>query len=470
MVDECLMEPPAKGFGIRHWQVILHFFFYVIIDGTKMSIAGTIPYIIRSPDGSSNWSTESLSLAVSSYLFGFLITGLFGGWLCKKCGFKWPMVITMVIISVITLNLPLITREYGHQGLIACRLIQGLCAGLVYPMPADFISRWIPVQERTVLGTIIYASGRIGDVIGMYMPIYLAETSLGWSFIYTQYGYIAVIWAILMGIFGADSPEEYPKAISEEELNYIVRSRGNAKPLTKIDIPWKRMLTSSAFWSIVIAQIGALWLFNVEYGNLMVFLNIFYDVRIRSGAFLIVLSISWIFTFIYSAVAQLFIKENKTTIGQSRKIFNTIGCLVPSVILILYLILPASNPFVGVFLFTILSIGSVATIVGSKLNINDITGNFAPIIFAVANWMGIVFTVVFTLLINIPFVDTWTVVFVFTIILLILTNLFFLKFGSGEDQMWESYEEVRDEESELSKSTSRASNDERKYLLFIKKH
>lgn len=68
------------------------------------------------------------------------------------------MVILMTIVSIVTLNLPTLMEEYGATGLGICRAIQGGLIGLLFAIPADVISRWAPIKERTILGTTVYAS------------------------------------------------------------------------------------------------------------------------------------------------------------------------------------------------------------------------------------------------------------------------------------------------------------------------
>jgi len=467
-----ITNPPAPVgcCGVRHWQMALHFAFYVIVFGIVVSISSTLtPMIITTPK-LENISMLTISGIVSSYMYAFIATELFSGLICKRFGFKWPMVIFMVVISIATLNLPTLAREYGANGVIVCRVVQGLCIGLLFSMPADAISRWVPARERTTLGTAVYASAYLGQAIALIMGEYISSTNLKWSFVYTQSGYLAIIWAILMAIYGADSPEEYEKEISETERDYIVQNRGNVITKKKLPIPWRQIFTSMAFWAIVVAQIGACWVLYVLTSNLPIFLRMNYEVEINSKLFCIINLITWVLSFSISGIAQSMINSEKTTTEQSRKIFNTIGTWIPAIFLIFFSFGTRGNQYFGIAMWAIMSVTFVGTICGSKLNANDITTNFAPIVYGTATWIAVVFNLISVIVLSHHMFDNWNVVFIYTAVLAFLTNAFFLKYGSGEEQYWNNMYEVLDEEAgDLSNSASRTSVDEKKYLLFIRK-
>ncbi|KAL3272622.1 hypothetical protein HHI36_014089 [Cryptolaemus montrouzieri] len=461
---------PVKGFGVRHGQVILQILFYVIIYGIELSLSSTIMAIVYSTkDGSYIYSNWWLSQILAAYLYGFLITELFGGWVCKNFGFKWPMVIMMVINSAITLSLPLIGQNCGAVGLLVCRIVQGLCSGLIFAMPADFINKWIPVGERTTLGTAVYSSSRLGEVLIFFGPAFLVDTSLGWQFVYTLYGYLAIIWAILMAVFGADSPEQYFRKITEKELNHIVQNRGNVKTKSKLRIPWMKILTSMPFWAIIVAEIGTSWLLLVLSANMADYFRTHFFVWNTQFFYVIVTLISWILSFVISKIAQASINNGKTTIGQSRKICNLLGVFIPALCLIYFLFEPSGNRYEAVAFWTVMSVASIGTICGAKLNVNDISTNFSAVILGIAAWIGAVFNMLMVIVFQAKFTDNWFTLFLFTIILLLITNIFYLKFGSGEEQDWDMIDDDLDEEVDLSKSGAYISCDEGKYLLYIRK-
>lgn len=67
--------------------------------------------------------------------------------------------------------------------------------------------------------------GFLGNAFITFVGAHL-NRKFNWSMVFTQLGYLTIIWVVLMAIFGSDAPEQYPK-ISESELEYIVQNRGN---------------------------------------------------------------------------------------------------------------------------------------------------------------------------------------------------------------------------------------------------
>ncbi|XP_045477147.1 sialin-like isoform X2 [Harmonia axyridis] len=471
MADEETTKPPASVgcCGVRHWQILLHFSFYVIIIAIEMSLSATLPAMLVTNPKLENLTNASISQMFTSFMLAFTATELFGGYICKKFGFRWPMMIFMGVLTAVTLNFATISNEYGVGGIVFCRAVQGVCSGLLYAMPAEAINRWSPIKERTTFGTTVYAGGILGTAMALFMGSYLSSgTNLKYTSIYTTTGYLALIWVVLMAMYGADSPEQYPKEISQVELDYIVNNRGNVT--TSKTIPWGKIFTSMPFWAIVVAQIGAGWMFYVLAVNVPIYLRFHYEVNLNHNNLVAVINlITWVLSFAISGIAQLLINENRTSIGQSRKIFNTIGSCVPA-IFFLYLSFGLNgNQYVGIALWVIVSVCSVGTICGSRLNCNDITTNFSSIVYGTATWISLLFNEISAIVLNSHF-DLWNVVFIYSGILVICTSLFYLKFASGEEQDWNNiYENVGDEEMDLSKSTSRSEVDEKKYLLFIRK-
>ncbi|XP_044759160.1 sialin-like [Coccinella septempunctata] len=472
MRDDPVINSPVsvKGIGVRHGQILLQFLFYIIVFGIEISLSSTLSAMLVTDKKFENTPISTVSQMMCSYMFGFVITELFGAVLCKRYGFKWPMVLLMIIISAVTLNLPTLTDEYGAHGIIACRAVQGLCIGLLFSMPAEVISRWVPIKERTMLGTTVYASGLLGEALALYAGGYLSGTRLNWTFVYTQLGYLAIIWVVLMAIFGADSPEQYQRKISGSELDYIVHNRGNVTIKKKMRIPWRKILTSMPFWAIVVAQIGAGWILFVLTVNIPQYMAYNYMVPMTQNTIVVVNLITWVLSFSIAGIAQLLINEGRTTIEQSRKLFNTLGSCIPAFFFILLGLVTQGNQYAGMAIWVTISVTSVGTICGSKLNSNDITTNFAPVVYGIATWISLVFNMITLTILTMNYnLDDWNVILIFSALVAILTNLFYVKFGSGEEQEWNLYEDLEDEEIDLSKSTSRASVDEGKYLLYVRK-
>lgn len=63
----------------------------------------------------------------------------------------------------------------------------------------------------------------MGTVVSMLVTGYISASWSGWPMVFYVYGGLGLVWAILMGIFGANTPSE-SKNISEEERVFIESS------------------------------------------------------------------------------------------------------------------------------------------------------------------------------------------------------------------------------------------------------
>lgn len=52
---------------------------------------------------------------------------------------------------------PYTAANFGPKGMMLNRAIQGFCQGFIYPSLTQLLSQWVPAEERSRLGTIVYA-------------------------------------------------------------------------------------------------------------------------------------------------------------------------------------------------------------------------------------------------------------------------------------------------------------------------
>lgn len=65
------------------------------------------------------------------------------------------------------------------------------------------------------------------------------------------------VWFILWMFFVYDSPEQHPR-IEKKEKEYILKSLGSSVvrgETTQLKTPWKAILTSTAMWMNIVAQV-----------------------------------------------------------------------------------------------------------------------------------------------------------------------------------------------------------------------
>ena len=101
-----------------------------------------------------NWTIKSTIL--SSFFWGYIIPQVAVGQIAERFGAKWLLTGSMTVSAIFTLLIPPMAA-YGVWGVILCRVIQGFTQGFFYPCMHNLLSKWIPLTERSRLGTFVYA-------------------------------------------------------------------------------------------------------------------------------------------------------------------------------------------------------------------------------------------------------------------------------------------------------------------------
>lgn len=163
----------------------------------------------------------------------------------------------MLVTSLFTFLIPPMA-ELGSWGVMICRVMQGLSQGFFMPMCHYALSKWVPVEERSRMGTFVYAGGPFGTVIAMPLTGVISGSSVGWPAIFYIYGGLGILWTIFWVAFAADSPSTC-KRISLEEKAYIETSTATSDSKKELPTPWKDIATSLPLISILVAHTGQNW-------------------------------------------------------------------------------------------------------------------------------------------------------------------------------------------------------------------
>lgn len=76
--------------------------------------------------------------------------------MASRYGPKWILIGTGVIGSVVGMIMPTAAQNFGSEGVIACRILQGICQGFIYPSAHYLLSEWTPLSERSRFSSFVY--------------------------------------------------------------------------------------------------------------------------------------------------------------------------------------------------------------------------------------------------------------------------------------------------------------------------
>ncbi|XP_070491885.1 putative inorganic phosphate cotransporter [Chironomus tepperi] len=392
-------------------------------------------------DGEFDWSTKKQGWILSSFFYGYVITQIPFGILAKKYGSLGFLGWGMFINSVFGFLVP-VSAHMGVTWLIIVRFIQGLGEGPIVPCTHALLAKWIPPNERSRLGAMVYAGAQFGTIISMPLSGILAQYS--WPSIFYVFGAMGVVWSIIFLWTVYEEPQACPK-IDPEEKEFIVKSIwGNEAVNRSPEIPWMSVLTSMPFYAILFAHMAQ----NYGYEFLMTELPTYMKQVLRfsiteNGVLSSVPYLGmWISSILLSMVADWLISTNKFSITKTRKIFNSIGQFGPAICL-------AAVSYTGcdraltVFLLTLGISLNGGIYSGFKINHLDISPRYAGILMSLtnasANMAGLLAPITCGYIIEgKPTIAQWRIVFLIASTIYGVCAVFYIIFGKGKRQPWDN--------------------------------
>ncbi|XP_022916498.1 putative inorganic phosphate cotransporter [Onthophagus taurus] len=432
-------------FGVRHKQLLLLFFLLVIGYGMRINlsigiVAMTDPTI--NPNFPTyNWTMDTKSTLLSSFFWGYVVPQIGAGQLAEKFGAKWILTIAMTISSIFTFLIPTFAN-FSTWGVMVCRISQGFTQGFFFPCVHNMLSKWIPLRERSRMGTFVYAGGPLGTVISMPLTGWISASTIGWPGAFYLYGCFGLIW-VLMWIWRAgNNPEEY-KTITDEEKLYILKGSGQQNQ-TKAITPWKKIVTSLPIIAILVANSGQMWSYWTLMTEIPTYMKGVLQFDIEKNGLLSAAPYFalWVLSFPFGYITDFSINKKIFSVGVVRKIITTVGMIGPAISLFILGILKNPSPAVAVTLL-IAAVGlNSAIFCGFQVNHMDIAPTYAGTTMGFTNGFGNIFAIVAPLVVELIVKDEsdesqWNTVFFIAGGIYVVVNIFYVIFGSGKRQNWD---------------------------------
>jgi MFS transporter, ACS family, glucarate transporter len=237
-------KPSHVRWFLVFWLFVLSGVAY--LDRVNISIAGisiAAAYHLTNPQ---------LGRVFSAFLAGYALFQTPGGWLADRLGPRRVLAAGVVWWGIFTALIAIVPSGIGAPlfFFIAARFLLGVGEAVIYPASNQFVSRWIPMQERGIANGLIFAG--VGAGAGLSPPlITYVMVHYGWR---TSFWVCAIIGLAVGGVwfFGArDTPTEHPR-VSATELEIIqsgltIQTGTAAK---KQLVPWARVLKSREVWAV----------------------------------------------------------------------------------------------------------------------------------------------------------------------------------------------------------------------------
>ncbi|XP_049873027.1 putative inorganic phosphate cotransporter [Pectinophora gossypiella] len=431
-----------KGLGVRHGQTLLLFFAMLLAFTMRVNMSMAIVDMTdEDKPGHFTWSHTVQSVILSSFFWGYVVLQIPAGELASRFGGKFLITTAIAVNSVLSLFIPIGASLGGWKLVCCCRVLQGLTQAFVYPSMHHLVSQWIPLEEKGLLSTIIYAGGQLGIALQLIAAGFLA-TSLGWPVIFYVNGTLGLIWTAAYLFFGSGCPEQ-SKLISDEELQYIQTSLGRVGEHKRFPTPWKSIVTSLPFWAVIVAHCGQNWGFFTLMTEMPTYMAKVLGMHLTSNGVLSSLPYlaMYVLSFPMGAMTDLIIKKNWLSVTATRKLFNTIGLWGPAIALIGLSYTPAGNMVLAVAMLTITVGINAGQYTGYMLVHIDLAPNFSACLMGVTNCLANIVSIIAPLVCGIIVTDEkdpaeWRKVFFVASGIYFFCNLFFILFSTSERQPW----------------------------------
>lgn len=465
-IHDGIHDKPPNMFGVRHIQFILLFFVAMIAYGMRTNMSQGVVEMINGNDNSDaphypEWEDQK-NMMLSSFFIGYVCLQIGAGQLAEKYGPKLFLSISLVITSLFSILLPPFGAWFGYQGVIVCRVIQGLSQGFMYPSMHHLLGRWIPLRERAKVATFTYAGGPLGTAISNLVTGKICSTKIGWPGAFYLYGGLGLIWVALWLIIGSDTPSKN-RWIGEAEKNYIEMNTVSEEHHTNVKTPWKKIATSLPMWAILITHAGqnwGFWTLMTEIPSYLDKIQKFETEEVGQMSAYPYFAL-WILSLIIGPAGDYLIVSGLTSVGTSRKIFNSLGLFVPATSLIILGFYTGDSHTLPVILLVISVGANAAVFAGFNVNHMDLSpthsGTLMGITNSLSNLVSIFAPRVVDAIKTQGYKETdqelWKYVFCIAAGIFIGTGIFYNIFGTGERQPWDEVEEEKEKDCEKGKES-----------------
>jgi ACS family glucarate transporter-like MFS transporter len=242
-----------------HVRWFLVFWLFILsavsfLDRVNISVAGTA---IASDY---QLSQVQLGWVFSAFLWGYALFQTFGGWLADRLGPRRVLTAGVVWWGIFTGLTAAVSPKIAGAVFffILVRFLLGAGEAIIFPASNQFVSRWIPVQERGIANGLIFAGVGAGAGSAPALVTYIM-VHYGWRWSFWLSALIGLLVGLVWFLAARDNPEEHA-SVAAPELGYIQSGR-TAKLATHSRGPeqsggrvsWEIILRSKEVWAVTLS-------------------------------------------------------------------------------------------------------------------------------------------------------------------------------------------------------------------------
>jgi MFS transporter, ACS family, glucarate transporter len=220
-----------------------------------------------------------LGWVFSAFLWGYALFQTFGGWLADRLGPRIVLTAGVVWWGIFTALTAAISPVLTGAVLffVVVRFLLGAGEAIIYPASNQFVSRWVPTQERGVANGLIFAG--VGAGAGSAPAIVtLIMVHYGWRWSFWISALLGIFVGLVWFLIARDTPEQHPRVSTAERLHIETgltaayhRSSGRdseqaatSPGAASKNVPWSTILRSKEVWLVTLSYFSfgyVAWIF-----------------------------------------------------------------------------------------------------------------------------------------------------------------------------------------------------------------
>jgi ACS family glucarate transporter-like MFS transporter len=199
-------------------------------------------------------SQIQLGWVFSAFLWGYALFQTPGGWLVDRLGPRRVLTAGVLWWGIFTALTAAVSPKLAWAVVlfVAVRFLLGAGEAIMFPASNQFISRWIPTQERGFANGLIFAGVGVGAGSAPLVVSYIVA-HYGWRWSFWFSALIGIVAGIVWFIGARDTPEQHAR-VSSGELAHIQSGRtAQTSEENAGQLAWSTILSSKEVWAVTLS-------------------------------------------------------------------------------------------------------------------------------------------------------------------------------------------------------------------------
>ncbi|KAJ3624217.1 hypothetical protein MTP99_017861 [Tenebrio molitor] len=388
------------------------------------------------------WDQTAQAILRCSRYISYILIHVPAGYLADQFGGKQVLMVALLGMSFFCFIIPTVVQISIENCVfvVVVKILSGLFEGAIYPSVNAVLAQWTPDKDRTSTACYVYTGAPIGVIMAIVLTNSVAIVTRHWPSVFYFFGSVLVILCVAWKLFAYSAPEIHP-CITNKERNYLEEELEGNVIFGRKPVPWTDITRSGPLWALIVIHMGHNWgwFILMNYFPFYVIQILRFQVTNNFMWTWIPFFFMWILAIIFACLSDWLIYDNYVNVTTVRKIFTTIGVLGPALFLLLASFTTCKQIINIIWMISAVSLmGGYYT--GTNVIILDLAPNFAGTVMGIVSGFGafvaMLTPIVTTFLTPQNTLHQWQEVFWVTAIILGVTTLIFLIFGSAERQQW----------------------------------